>query len=123
MLWLKSWLEVRWRALFALTLFVAVSVSRFAGGLADRADAERLCGALIIMWLLVAVILAGSGVKTQSPLQPMKGLHDSAQFILSLPVGRSRLLAVRAAVGLASVTAAVLLSAALAWFLSSFSSA
>jgi hypothetical protein len=60
---------------------------------------ERLFGIFSISWFLIAVMLAGAGIKTQAALVATKGLHGSMYVTLSLPVSRFRLLAVRAGLG------------------------
>jgi hypothetical protein len=53
---------------------------------------------------LAAIILAGAGIKTQTAgFRPSKGLHGSMYYTLTLPVTRSRLLGVRATLGLAEM--------------------
>jgi hypothetical protein len=99
MLWMKAWLETRWRLLYALGLPLAVLALRANGGLASAKDARGMMGILAFFLAFGAVYLAGSGAKTQSPFAAMRGLHGSMQYTLSLPVSRFRLLAVRSGAG------------------------
>lgn len=104
MLWMKAWLETRWRLLFALGLPLATLVLRATGGLTSPQDADRMMGAMSFFSIFAAVYLAGAGVRTQAAFQRMQGLYGSTYFTLSLPVGRFRLLAVRAGFGLMEIT-------------------
>ena len=116
MLITKAWIEVRWRALFSVATFVAMALSTYSGGVSSPEAANRLLGAMGLLWVVSAATLAGSGIKTQASFQAMKGLHGSTAFTLSLPVSRFRLLAVRAGVGLAGVLTVILISSTAAWF-------
>jgi len=117
MLGMKAWLEIRWRFLFALVPIAIALSGRYVGGLSSAEDATRMIGAIAYLWLFAAVFLAGAGIRTQSPFQPMKGLHGSTQFTLSLLVSRFRLLAVRAGVGMLGVLGIILISSTVAWVL------
>lgn len=118
MLWMKAWLEIRWRLMFALGIVLAP-----LGGFYFKTAGSSPAGAAIVMnfvaflWLFCAVVLAGAGIRTQSPIQGTKGLHGSTQFTLSLPVSRLRLLSVRAGMGLAAVVGMILISSTAAWVL------
>jgi len=106
-LWLKSWCECRYRyllvwllsgvVLFDLALFSLVKRT------ADRAD----LGEWVVLFYLGAVVpiaalvLAGSGVNTQTSWGMAPGLHPSTGFLLSMPVRRSALLWTRASMGAA----------------------
>jgi hypothetical protein len=48
---------------------------------------------------IIALILAGSGINSQSSWGMQRGFHPSAYFLLALPVSRRRALLVRAALG------------------------
>lgn len=61
--------------------------------------------------------LAGSGVRSQAPIGFPEGLAGSTQFTISLPVTRLRLLAVRAAFGLAEAAVLTVIVGCLAWSL------
>ncbi len=117
MLWLKAWLEIRWRLIF-ITLFLAFPL--FLNTVVSPAPKDRQFQGFIrvfpVFWAVAGVMLAGSGVKTQSArFQSARGGHRSVQFTLSLPVSRLRLLATRTAVGLLSVFVAVAISTGLVW--------
>src|ERR1700730_13866465 len=130
MLWYKSWLETRWRFVIGLVLLVlsaAVSVIAYpplvkllplvptvevSGELGRRikeaADLMRdYRGYVWSQWLrqsmtqlltLFAVLLGTGGLLSQAP-------RGGAMLTLSLPVSRNRVLAVRAATGLAELLA------------------
>jgi hypothetical protein len=143
MLWHKSWLETRWRFAIGLALLACAGVAvvlvyprvkELAPMVTPPADApgelaRKLRESLelardyraylwsqwfskqqIHMWTLFAVLLGTGGLVTQSA-------RGGALFTLSLPVSRGRLLAVRAATGLAelavlAVSSALLVAAA-----------
>lgn len=117
MLWMKAWLEIRWRLLFALGVVLAPLAGSYAKGGPSPETAGKMMAYVALMWLFSAVFLAGAGIRTQSPLQGTKGLHGSTQFTLSLPVSRLRLVSVRAGMGLLAVFAMILVSSAAAWLL------
>jgi len=99
MLWFKAWLETRWRVLFPLATFLFVLVqTHLRGNL--QFQSGPLLDALAVFWLIPPLLLAGSGIKTESAFRTTKGLHGSMYFTLSLPVSRLRLLAVRAGAGM-----------------------
>jgi hypothetical protein len=102
MLWYKAWLETRWRMLAPLGMMVFVLAQSHAQGSLELRPGRMLDG-IAVFWLIAPIMLAGTGVKTESTYRPMKGLNDSIYFTLSLPVSRVRLLAVRAGVGLAEI--------------------
>src|ERR1051326_1725829 len=102
MLWMKGWLETRWRfawmlgfALVTLLLAVQGDGTRTI----DVAPARILANLQWNRSILAAIQLAGAGIRTQSPFRAKAGLHGATQYTLSMPVSRSRLLAVRALVG------------------------
>jgi hypothetical protein len=117
MLWMKAWLEMRWRLVFALAVVLAPVGGSYFNGIRSPAEAGTVMTLVAFLWLFCAVVLAGAGIRTQSPIQGTKGLHGSTYFTLSLPVSRLRLLSVRAAMGMAGVLAMILVSSALAWSL------
>jgi len=110
MLWWKAWREIKWRFAFALATVLAGILAAYARNGPAYADTNTLLLAVSLMWLISAGLLAGSGVKTQDPLQAGKGLNGSTQFTLSLPVSRLRLVYVRANVGLAAMVAMMVIS-------------
>lgn len=115
MLWMKAWMEIRWRFAFALAVVLAPLAGFWLKNGWSPAEAGITMIFVSFMWLFCAVVLAGAGIRTQSPIQGTKGLHGSTLFTLSLPVSRLRLLSVRAGVGLAAVFAMMLISSAVAW--------
>jgi len=116
MLWMKNWMETRWRFLVAIVVFSFIVVSSYMQFTNSRPQAlpaeQRLAGTLSVFslfFVMHAVTLAGSGIKTQAPFQMGKGVHGSMHFTLSLPVSRLRLLATRTGMGALELFAAVLL--------------
>ena len=112
MLWYKTWRETRWRGLMPLAVIIygLVQIPLRAG---PHQSGRGPLMVLPIFWLMVAIFLGGSGVKTEPVFQPMKGLHGSMYFTLALPVSRLRLIAVRAGFGMLE-TAAIILPCAFA---------
>jgi ABC-type transport system involved in multi-copper enzyme maturation permease subunit len=106
MMWRKSWWECRFRVLCAALIYLCVS-----GGalvlLSHRATAAppsaRLNFYVILLACLitpiVAVLLAGSGINSQTSWGMLHGFHASMYFLLSLPVSRRRALLIRSAMG------------------------
>ena len=97
MLWLKGWLETRFRLLFML-IFTAplLFVMHSAGAHATASNVSgRVAGLVshVIPFFIVftCAFLAGAGIATQTSFQASKGLHGSALFTLSMPVRRLRL--------------------------------
>ena len=117
MLWMKNWMETRWRFLSAATLFSFIVISSYLQSAnAPRPNpipVEQRLGVTLstfsLFFVMQAVLLAGSGVKTQAPFRVGKGLHGSMHFTLSLPVSRLRLLAARTGMGALELFIAVLL--------------
>lgn len=107
MLWLKAWLETRWRLFFMLlmgALLLALPVE--ALGNARPAHPQQLIAILLQVSVFVsfvgAIMLAGNGIETASP-RPGPSEHSNERsmlFTLSLPVTRTRLFAVRTIIGL-----------------------
>jgi hypothetical protein len=117
MLWMKAWLETRWRLLYALGLPLAMLLLRKMGGLASAEDAHRMMGTMSVLLLFAAVYLAGAGIRTQSAFQGTQGLHGSTYFTLTLPVSRFRLLATRAGFGFLEVAGINVAVIVVAWTL------
>ena len=121
MLWMKGWYETRTKLLVLLAVTAVISLvassdssGANAGIPAQGVDATTLVGASI----LAAVMLAGAGIKTQpSGFRPSKGLHGSMYYTLTLPVTRTRLLSVRATLGLAETAALYVIVCYAAWLL------
>jgi hypothetical protein len=103
MLWYKNWLETRSKLCLALILMVFPLV------LTNRSNPQRTHGSLAvlqgavgflpILWALVPILLAGSGIKTQT-FRAQRGLHSSMFYTLSMPVSRLRLFATRTGIGI-----------------------
>ena len=107
MLWYKGWLETRFQAVFGL-LFAVFPIALFtlatphAANSAPQisaAQAESGIQFFALYYSIVPILVAGSGIKTQSA-RMKKGLHGSMYFTLSLPVSRLRLFATRAGLGM-----------------------
>ncbi|HWG76248.1 MAG TPA: hypothetical protein VN660_05575 [Steroidobacteraceae bacterium] len=108
MLWLKAWLETRWRVAWALMigiLFFAMPIISTRNAPSTTAAQVRVA---LLMFLIVqaaifaAIMLAGSGIHTASTRAGAsdKGAERSMIFTLSLPVTRLRLFLVRTATGI-----------------------
>ena len=98
MLWMKAWLETRWRLLYTLALpLAALALPHIVGGgvtsqkVGDRA-AHTFMAVVTFFSLFSAAYLAGAGIKTQSPFAAMKGLEGSMYYTLGLPVSRLKLI-------------------------------
>lgn len=109
MMWRKSWWECRFRV--ALTAVVVVSLIAGAASLIRDPDtggknpqamlnffAQMMAGMVVP---LMALLMAGSGVNSQTSWGMLHGFHASMYFLLSMPVSRRRALLIRAAVGAA----------------------
>jgi hypothetical protein len=117
MLWYKSWLEIRWRALFALSVFSLVIFLASSGKGNSLREATRMMDVLGLVFVIPAISLAGAGIKTQSASRATKCMPGSVYFTLSLPVSRLRLLLVRAGLGLMATTAIVTIICCGVWAL------
>lgn len=117
MLWYKGWLETRWRFVFALGLlaFALAQASTQDGG--SKPAGTTLFGTLPLLWVFIAVALAGAGIKTQSTFRTSKGIHGSMLFTLALPVSRLRLLGVRTALGMLGTAAIIITGCVGAWII------
>ena len=106
MLWMKAWLETRWRLLYTLAVPLAALVLPhvMSNGASSQKAADKnahiFIGVMTFFSLFNAAYLAGAGIKTQSPFRAMKGLEGSMYYTLGLPVSRLKLILVRAGVGL-----------------------
>jgi len=113
MLAYKAWLETRWRFAFVLGVTALTLIAYIALG----APAGRVWQSMRLMCPLLscfaALYLAGAGINTQTTYSAMTGFHGSMLYTLSLPVTRTRLLYVRAAVGALETCAFVLLAVAM----------
>src|SRR5271156_3514225 len=92
MLWYKGWLETRFN------VFALITVACLFSWVGPPAG-QDLIGLVGFLLAIIPLNLAGSGIKTQSPLIK-KGCHGSTYFTLSLPVSRFRLCATRAGLGM-----------------------
>lgn len=115
MLWYKAWLETRYRIVFAVLVGLSPGLLvRFmfhTQAPTSHPSLAALQGApafLDFVWLFISILLAGSGIKTQT-FRAQRGLHASMFYTLSLPVSRLQLLATRAGVGLAELAAICLI--------------
>ncbi len=113
MLWYKAWLETRWRMLMPMGMILFVLAQNHSHGALDL-QPGRVWDALAIFWVIAPTMLAGTGIRTESPFRPTSGLKDSMYFTLSLPVSRVKLLAVRAGMGLAEICAILVAAVVLA---------
>lgn len=118
MLWMKTWLETRWRFVFALILPMAALGLWAVNGLTSAGgNARTMMMTLSSFLIFTPVYLAGTGIKTQSGFQAMQGIHGSMYYTLSLPVSRFRLLGVRTAFGLLETAGIDVIAIAAAWCL------
>jgi hypothetical protein len=122
MLWLKAWLETRWKVLWMLL------IGAFLGGmvLVENRSAPRghpqalLMGLLTIsafFSFLMTIMLAGSGIDTCStrPGESAKGSEGSTLFTMSLPVTRARLFYVRTVTGVIETVGLLVVLAVAEW--------
>lgn len=124
MLWLKAWLETRWKVVWILLIGVLVfGLSIGSLGKIPKSDTQGLLSAVLTMSafvaFLAAVMLAGSGIETAStrPSESLKGGEGSTLFTLSLPVSRARLFSVRTATGVLETVGVLALFGVAAWLL------
>jgi ABC-type transport system involved in multi-copper enzyme maturation permease subunit len=108
MLWYKTWRETRTRLLISAAAMAWVCFAIVLTQHGNRAHQDPPIGYVAYIWkavyrgyardfFIVLVILMGGGGLLQ------ERAHGTAGFTLSLPVSRSRLMAVRVAVGLIEV--------------------
>ncbi len=118
MLWMKAWLETRWRFCFLLGFaLLTILMGEQGGGLRSAENARNLMFAQSMISILAAIQLAGAGIRTQSSFRAKAGLHGSTQYTLSMPVSRLRLLTVRALLGYLETTGVVIFMLVSAWSL------
>jgi hypothetical protein len=116
MLWMKAWLETRWRFFFILGVgLLTIVMGEQGGGLGSMEHAHNLMVVQSALAIFAAIYLAGAGIRTQSPFRVKAGLHGSTLFTLSMPVSRPRLLATRAAFGFLEAAGVVALMIICAW--------
>lgn len=108
MLWYKAWLETRWRfAFMAGSMLVAWAAPHWAPlfhlrpptGVPETRLWLGIHLASVFLYVFAAILLAGSGINSQTAYAATSGFHPSMLFTLSLPVSRRRLLFVRAGLG------------------------
>ena len=114
MLWYKAWLETRWRMMMpvAIVLFVLVTGHNSGRLLPGQRSALNV---LPFFWLFLPLMVAGSGIDTETPFRVMKGVSGSTTFILSLPVSRLRLFTVRLLFGMIATVGFIVGACSLAW--------
>lgn len=128
MLWLKAWLETRWRIGFASFMGVLLwGTPLLMITIGPARDSQRILPILRltmgnsgVLWALVMpLILAGSGIRTclARPFAFEKSGDESTHFTLSLPVTRTRLFAVRSVAGLLETVALLMLFTVCIWLL------
>jgi ABC-2 type transport system permease protein len=119
MLWYKAWLETRWRFVFMVGSILLIWLTplwlpSFGFRLPQGVPASKIWMGVhlgsVLLYIIAANFLAGSGVNSQTTYAAASGFHGSMFFTLSLPVSRRRLLLVRAGLGalLTSALVAVL---------------
>lgn len=113
MLIYKAWLECRMRLMLCLMLSAFLLLNAVVvmpvklDGLAAAQLAEKqalywtIVGSLFIglMTPVFAIMLAGTGVNSQTNWGMLQGFHPSMYFALSLPVTRGQMLLARAGLG------------------------
>ena len=118
MLWYKGWLETRWRMLFSFG-FVAYSTAVAHWGPMKAMEARMQLQTMLIFWLVVPIMLASSGIKTQASFRSLRGVHGSMLYTLTLPVSRFRLIVARYVVGALEIALVYLTTTFAIRFLSS----
>ena len=117
MLWLKAWLETRWRLAWAGLvglLFFSMPLMSMGTHLSPTASQARLATYMVLIAeaaFMATIMLAGSGIHTASTRAGAsdKGADRSIVFTLSLPVSRRGAFLTRAALGAVAVLPMVLL--------------
>jgi len=105
MLWLKAWLETRWKVasmVFMGVLLFGLTLEALAAVRAHHPQQFLLVLLRVSVFLcfITGITLAGSGIQTASPRPGADRANDgSTLFTLSLPVRRARLFAVRTVTG------------------------
>ncbi|MGH8318155.1 MAG: hypothetical protein ACREUL_09290 [Steroidobacteraceae bacterium] len=123
MLWLKAWLETRWKLAWVLVFGVIFLVMIFATAGARANHPQLLLPVLVgvsaLIAFIAAIMLAGSGIDTASTLPGSyhKGGEGSRLFTLALPVSRSWLFVVRTVIGVLETTALLTLFVIVVWLL------
>jgi hypothetical protein len=116
MLWYKYLIEIRWRF-----LMVALVFSLNVYGMQRSASSGNLSRGLdsfIGVLCIATIFAAASGIKTESgSLQPVKGMHASTWFTLTLPISRLRLFVTRSTVGISFIAFVTIFCSWLLWML------
>jgi hypothetical protein len=119
MLWMKGWYETRFRLLVvigAMALIAAVASSDPDPAAAGISAQGLVAFTLVAASVWAAIVLAGAGIKTPpAAFRAGKGLHGSMYYTLTLPVTRSRLLGVRATLGLVETAGLHAIACYTAW--------
>jgi hypothetical protein len=103
-------------ALFPIALFTLGPLPA-NGPQGSLAAAQRALEFLPVYYSMIAVLLAGSGIKPQAGPGTAKGLAGSPYFTLSMPVSRFRLVATRAGVGILETAAILLIAPSAVWII------
>jgi hypothetical protein len=99
MLWMRAWLETRWRVAYVLAYpLIILAIGRLLA--LSPAAINTIFFAVFGLCVLASMNFGGAGIHTRSIFHTMRGQHESMTFTLTLPVSRVRLLIVRAAFGL-----------------------
>lgn len=124
MLWLKAWLETRWKLVWMVfmgVLMCGLPLELFtsAHNRTPRPFVLLLLSIMVLLCFLTAISLAGSGIHTAAPRPGGfgKGAEGSMLFTLSLPVTRARLFAVRTVTGVLEMVALLSLFGFVIWLL------
>jgi hypothetical protein len=122
-LWYKYWLETRSLVLFMVVYALfPIALFTLSPGPANArqgslAAAQRALEFLPIYYSMIAVLLAGSGIKPQAGPHAPKSFVGSPYFTLSLPVSRFRLVATRAGVGMLETVGILLIAPCAMWII------
>jgi hypothetical protein len=124
MLWLKAWLETRWKMVWMVFMGVLLfGLPLETLGSARTHHPQQFLFVLlrlsVLLCFIAAIMLAGSGIQTASPRPAAseKGGEGSTLFTLSLPVTRTRLFAVRTVTGVLELVALLTLFGFVIWLL------
>jgi hypothetical protein len=117
MLWLKAWLETRWRLVFALAMLLPGLALILASGHDARRDPNAMLANIGFMCVFASIFLAGDGIQTQYVFRG-SGVHGSIIFTLTLPVSRLRLLIVRTVCGLLETVGLIAIVSCGIWLIS-----
>jgi hypothetical protein len=116
MLWMKGWLETRWRLAFWFAAPVLIGVAGYLNHYTPPFTDRPSLSFNAMVLAISCASFGGNGVRSQAPIWFRSGLIGSAQFTLSLPVSRFRLFATRAGIGLFEISALNVILSWLFWF-------